>query len=66
MMVREEALAWVRAQPRATPETLHDFTQALAQARANAELWRAAHPIQVAKLRGLRRDLARIEDRLAN
>ena len=66
MMAREEALARVRSLPAATAQTLHDFAAALAQARANAALWHSAHPIQIAKLADLRRDLALIAERLAD
>jgi hypothetical protein len=62
---REEALARVRAQPGATPETVEGLAAALAGARANHAHWRSEHPAQVAKLADLGRDLDLIGARLA-
>jgi hypothetical protein len=66
MMARETALARVRAQDHASPGAVAGLRAALEDARANADLWRSDHPIQIAKLADLRRDLARIADRLGD
>ncbi len=60
MMVREEALARIRAQPEAQPQACADFASALQDAILNAQSWVSDHPVQVAKLSHLRADLARI------
>ncbi|MEZ5829789.1 MAG: hypothetical protein R3D05_01250 [Dongiaceae bacterium] len=64
-MAREEALARVRALPRAESGACAAFEAALADARENAALWSSEHPIQVAKLARLRADLARLLDYIA-
>lgn len=64
MAAREEALARVRALPSASPKETAAFHAALEAARENAGLWRSEHPVQVAKLADLRRDLGRIAARL--
>lgn len=66
IMAREEALARVRAQPGATAAAVSRLHEALDLSIANAELWRSEHPVQVAKLHDLRRDLALVSDKLAN
>jgi len=60
MLVREEALDRVRAQPESTPQTIALFVAAVSDAQRNAETWVSEHPIQQAKLADLRADLARI------
>ena len=60
MLVREEALARVRALPQATPGTVAGFHTAVQDALRNAETWTSEHPIQIAKLADLRADLALI------
>ena len=60
MAAREEALARVRAQGTASAGAIAGFRAALAAARENAALWHSEHPIQVARLADLRRDLDRI------
>lgn len=57
---RETALARVRSLPAATPADIAAFRAAVAEAIANAALWRSEHPVQVAHLADLRRDLALI------
>ncbi len=57
---RETALARVRAQETALPGAVAGFCTALAEAQDNAALWQSAHPVQMAKLADLRRDLTRI------
>ncbi|SFU15936.1 hypothetical protein [Sedimentitalea nanhaiensis] len=66
IMAREDALARVRAQPGATAAAVSRLHEALDLSIANAELWRSEHPVQVAKLHDLRRDLALVSDKLAN
>lgn len=61
---RETALARVRGQARATPETVTAFVEALSGARDNAALWHSDHPGQVARLALLRDDLARLAEHL--
>lgn len=65
MMAREEALARVRAQDAAAPEAVAGFRAALADAVQNAAQWQSTHPIQVAKLDDLRRDLSRLTEESA-
>jgi hypothetical protein len=60
MMAREEALTRVRAQPQAAPGTVAGFQTAVRDAQRNAESWTSQHPLQLAKLADLRKDLARI------
>ncbi|HMB47893.1 MAG TPA: hypothetical protein VKN63_06415, partial [Afifellaceae bacterium] len=58
MLAREEALARVRAQAEAGPETKSKFRDFLERAKIQVELWRSGHELQVARLSGLKRDLA--------
>ncbi|ARE85163.1 hypothetical protein ROSMUCSMR3_03712 [Roseovarius mucosus] len=60
MMAREEALARVRAQATATPETLAGFEVALKAAQVNAQGWQSGHPVQQARLLELRDGLAAV------
>lgn len=60
MAAREEALARVRAQATASPDAIAGVRAALADARRNAAAWHSEHPLQVAKLADLGRDLDRI------
>lgn len=62
MMAREEALARVRAQSNAQPNSVSGFRKALSDAQENAAKWTSTHPIQVTKLDALRRDLAQLAD----
>lgn len=64
MKARDEALARVRAIPKATDETVQAFEDALAAARENARRWHSEHPIQTEKLADLRADLDRVAGRL--
>lgn len=57
---REEALARVRAQAGATPQTIAALHQALADATENARLWHSEHPVQTPRLADLRHDLGLI------
>ncbi|WP_281855913.1 hypothetical protein [Litoreibacter halocynthiae] len=65
MMARETALARVRAQANATPQTIAGLTAAADGAAKNAQAWYSEHPVQVRKLYDLRRDLALISEGLA-
>lgn len=65
MMAREEALARVRAQHRATDHTLAGLRMTLTTAVQNATDWQSAHPLQAAKLEDLRTGLARLEAHVA-
>ena len=60
---REEALARVRAEPEATPETVAGFRAALAAAREDARTWISGHPLQQKKLAALRADLDAVAER---
>jgi hypothetical protein len=62
MMAREEALARVRALPRAEPAAIGEFRRHFERARDNAAQWHSEHPIQLEKLRALRADLERMTD----
>ena len=64
MAAREEALARIRAQSGAAPEAVEGLQAATKAARENHAHWRSDHPVQVAKLADLGRDLGRIEGRL--
>ncbi len=66
MIVREEALARVRALADATPAAVNGLNEAFVAARGNAAAWHSDHPLQIAKLRDLRDDLDRIGTRLAD
>ncbi len=63
VLVREEALARVRAQPAATATTITGFHAALHSAATNAAAWTSDHPVQIAKLADLRADLSKIAAR---
>ena len=62
MAAKDEALARVRALPKAGAKEVAEFRVALLEAIENATLWRSAHPIQMTKLADLRGDLDLIED----
>ncbi|SPH16807.1 hypothetical protein DEA8626_00321 [Defluviimonas aquaemixtae] len=66
MLAREEALARVRAQVGAMPDAVAALGEALRAAEANHKHWRSEHPIQIAKLADLGRDLERIGAYLEN
>ncbi len=57
---REEALARVRALPRASAAEAAHFRSMAARALLNARLWRSDHPIQAEKLAALRADMERL------
>lgn len=61
---REEAVARVRGLKTATKEASLALHAAYREACANAARWRSEHPIQMAKLRDLHRDLEKIGSRL--
>ncbi len=62
---REEALAVVRRLPRANPVDVAKFRALAGRASRNIDEWRSVHPLQVAKLQTLRRDMAALQDHLA-
>ncbi len=62
---REEALARVRALPRAAPATAELFRHLAARAHLHAETWQSDHPLQIAKCTALRHDLAALLAHLA-
>lgn len=64
IVAREEALARVRHQPGATTDSIAGLRNALHDAIRNAAAWTSEHPVQVAKLRDLRRDLDLITAKL--
>ncbi|PVA11106.1 hypothetical protein DC366_04910 [Pelagivirga sediminicola] len=57
---RETALARIRALEVAAPYDVAAFRHILRRAVLNAEAWHSDHPLQIAKLADLRRDLARL------
>lgn len=61
---REEALARVRALPRAEAAEASAFRTMLARARLNVEEWRSEHSIQIQKLIMLKADLAHLVERV--
>ena len=56
-----DALARVRALPRASNEEAATFRTMLARARQNAEEWRSEHSLQIQKLIMLKADLSHLE-----
>ena len=66
LMVREEALALVRAQAAASPDSLAVFAAALSDAQVNARDWQSEHPLQQEKLADLRAGLDRIAAHVAD
>ncbi|GAB4259134.1 MAG: hypothetical protein Kow0013_01610 [Pararhodobacter sp.] len=66
MAAREEALARVRSLDAATPASADALRKAHAAARDTVAQWRSGHPIQTAKLAGLRADLEALAPRIAD
>ena len=62
---RETALSRIRALPHATPRHADQFRRMIARAILNAEAWHSEHPAQMAKLKNLRADLARLDGHVA-
>ncbi|MGR3485094.1 MAG: hypothetical protein ACU0BF_07090 [Paracoccaceae bacterium] len=62
---RETALARIRALPRLTAADLTALRAHTRDARAQAEAWRSADPVQAPKVARLREDLAALADHLA-
>lgn len=62
---REEAIARIRALPKANPEDIATFQNLFARTRHLIEDWASDHPLQVEKLESLRADYARAETALA-
>lgn len=65
IIVRETAIARVRATKDATKEERALFGDVLAGAHRSVARWRSEHPVQIEKLRSLRNDLEKLDDRLA-
>ncbi|MEO0636133.1 MAG: hypothetical protein AAFY73_05740 [Pseudomonadota bacterium] len=65
MMVREEALARVRALPKADSDAVVCFKHALEAAQVNAATWQSEHPLQVERLKELRHGLIALADHVA-
>ncbi|WP_299872235.1 hypothetical protein [uncultured Sulfitobacter sp.] len=63
---REEAIAIVRSLPAATASEVATFREMLERSILSADLWYSEHPIQVEKLKRLRRDLSALETHLAD
>lgn len=61
---REWALARVRSLPAASQEEVDVFRQFCTRATLHAEQWHSEHPIQIEKLKDLRRDMANLQDHL--
>ena len=57
MRAREEAIARVRALPRAESAAINEFKQHFEQACFNRSQWHSQHPIQIEKLKSLSTDL---------
>lgn len=56
IMAREQAIARVRNVPRATPADVARFQDVLKRANRSIDQWHSKHPVQIAKLAGLKRD----------
>jgi hypothetical protein len=65
VMVREEAIARVRAVEHANATEVSVFRTLLARAEISVGRWRSDHPAQIEKLEQLRRDLDSLNARLA-
>jgi len=63
---REEAIAIVRSLPSATASEVATFREMLERSILSADVWYSEHPIQVEKLKRLRRDLSALETHLAD
>ncbi len=63
---REEAIAIVRSLPSATASEVATFLEMLERSILSADTWYSEHPIQVEKLKRLRRDLSALEAHLAD
>ncbi|MEX0349869.1 MAG: hypothetical protein AB3N15_10645 [Paracoccaceae bacterium] len=61
IMVREEAIARVRAIQTATPKEVALFGTLLQRSAVSVDRWRSAHPIQLDKLARLRADVLALE-----
>ncbi len=66
IMAREEAIARVRRIPEASPLEVSTFEALFVRTKVSVARWRSEHPIQIEKLADLRRDLGKLEARLAN
>ena len=64
IMAREEAIARVRSLPEATPDERTRFNDLMSRAAASVAAWHSEHPIQLAKLADLRRDIDAVTSHL--
>lgn len=65
MMVREEAIARVRAVAQAAPEDAEIFRQLVKRSVVSAERWQSEHPVQLRKLARLKADLEALSQYLS-
>ncbi|MEM8702188.1 MAG: hypothetical protein AAGF82_10215, partial [Pseudomonadota bacterium] len=65
MIVREEAIARVRAVAQATPEDAETFRQLVQRSAASVDRWRSEHPVQLDKLARLKADLETLSQYLS-
>ena len=65
MAARETALGRIRALPRASTDEAGYFREITARAQLHAANWHSEHPVQVAKLAQLRRDMTALQSHLA-
>jgi len=65
IMVREEAIARVRAVEHASTGEIAEFRSIFERAVLSLERWRSDHEVQIAKLRRLREDVARLRTEIA-
>ena len=63
---REEALARVRSVERASPEAQAVFLDLLGRSEVSAARWHSTHPVQAARIAGLRADLERLRIHVGN
>ena len=62
IMVREEAVARVRALESASDEACDTFRNILKRGALSVEQWRSDHPVQIEKLKRLKADIRKIEE----
>lgn len=66
ILARETAIARIRALPQASETEWRQFTTLFEQCQARLAHWQSDHPLQIAKLDGLRQDAGRIQARLTS
>ena len=65
IIAREEAIARVRAVQAASQDEIGRFEAILAAAETSVALWQSRHPVQIEKLKDLRRDISILNSHLA-